>query len=274
VAAPRTHRRAVLAAGLVGLASAAGAGDFEVTGQLGRSLPFYEQTFALDPAGLLPSGFPVQSAGAFQLVAQGGLSAGGSVTWYPVRVLGIEARFDSAAIDAPVTGGSLGTGTGPVLGLSPTLSAQVDGSLDISRLNTFSLDVKLRSPGRSVQVFASAGLSHLPATSFSAGVTVQFSLRLLAGLPVIALPPIGLGAQASLESSLGGNLGLGVRFGLGEKLGFVIEGRVFAFPEQALRWGPTSGAPSLLESELAGRLDPIRFRPGFFQVTAGLSLGS
>jgi hypothetical protein len=274
VAAPRTHRRAALAAGLVALASAAGAGDFEVTGQLGRSLPFYEQTFALDPAGLLPSGFPVQAVGAFQLVAQGGLSAGGSVTWYPVHVLGIEARFDSAAIEAPVTGGSLGTGTGSVLGLSPTLSAQLDGSLDIGRLNAFSLDVKLRSSGRRLQVFASGGLSHLPATSLSGGATVQFSLRLLTGLPVLTLPAVGLGAQASLDSSFGGNLGLGLRFGLGGRVGLVIEGRVFVFPEQALRWGPSSGEPSLLESELAGRLDPIRFRPGFFQVTAGLSLGS
>lgn len=268
------HRPWLLALGLASLGPAAAASDFEVTGQLGRSLPFYEQTFALDPAGLLPSGFPVQAAGGFQLVAQGGLTAAGSVTWYPVRVLGIEARLDSAAIDAPVTGGSLGTGTGPVLGLSPTLSAQVDGSLDVSRLNAFSLDVKLRSSGRRVQVFASAGLSHLPATSFTADATVQFSLRLLSGLPVLTLPAVGLGAQASLDSSLGGNLGLGLRFGLGGKLGVVVEGRVFAFPEQALRWGPASGSPSLLESELAGRLDPIRFRPGFFQVTAGLSLGS
>jgi len=85
---------------------AAAAGELELTLRGGPTFPFYEQRLRHDPR--LPSfpvaGIRVQQSGAFELRATGGLAAGATLTWHPGRLVGIEARLDTAGLDAEATG--------------------------------------------------------------------------------------------------------------------------------------------------------------------------
>ena len=64
-----------------------------------------------------------------------------------------------------------------------------------------------------------------------------------------------------------------MRVGLSETVSLNVEGRAFFFGERELEWQverfPVS--PEIGEA-LREQLGPIRFTPGFFQATAGLSV--
>lgn len=262
-------RRLLFAAVLACAARPAAAGDVEVTGQVGASLPFYSQSFRVDPNTWVPAGVPVSASGAFGLDASGGLSAAGGVAWFFSKSLGLEARVDSAGVDLEVTGGDVTAGGG---GLPPALGlgVAIGGEAQLDRLTAFSLNLRLRSTGR-VRVFASAGLSYLPATGAEAAVRLEAQLR-LPGLPPVSLPALGVSARGNLASAVGGNVGVGVDLALSRQAALVVEGRGFLFPSRQLEWGPSGGGSSPLETALAAALEPIDLRPGFFQLTGGLAL--
>jgi hypothetical protein len=245
------------------------AGDVELFAQAGLTLPFYQQSFRYDPKLLIPANLPVSSDGAFQLDATGNLSFAGGLTWYVAKVVGFEARVDSAAIDIAVEGTSLSANLGSIGPIQiPAVTAAVDGDVTVGRLNAASLNLKLRTPG-SVRFYISGGVSYMPSVEFAATARLRLSLS---SLPSLSLPAPAVTANATLDASIGGNAGVGLQLGLGPNLSLLVEARAFAFPEQEIRWGPASGGASPVEQLLASNLDPIRFRPGFFQATAGLAV--
>ena len=89
---------ALCACALAGVS--ARAAELEVSGSLGYTLPFYEQTFPID---LRPPGSPVQGIELrplepLRLNAKGALAFAGTATVH-FGPIGIEARYDSARVD-------------------------------------------------------------------------------------------------------------------------------------------------------------------------------
>lgn len=268
----RRTRICCLVSALALCGAGAPAAEVELFGQFGLTLPFYQQTFRYDPKLLIPSNVPVSSDGAFQMDATGSLAVSGGLTLYLAKVVGLEARVDSAAIDIAVEGTSLSADLGSVGPIRlPGLSASVNGDVAVGRLNAVSLNLKLRTPGR-FRFYVSGGISYMPSLAFDATARLSLALDLGGGLPTIPIPALTVGASASLDAMIGGNAGAGLQVGLGPKVALLVEARAFAFPEQEIRWGSSSGSISPVEQLLASNLDPIRFRPGFFQATAGLAV--
>jgi hypothetical protein len=245
--------------------TAASAAEVAVSLQVGASLPFYSQTFSVDPNTVLPASVPLHASGSFSLDASGGLSLAGGVTWYFAKAVGIEARVDSAAISLDLTGGDITASESIV-----DLSAHVSGEAHVDRLTAFSLDLHWQTPGK-VRAFLSGGISYLPAIQTSATARIQGQLK-LPFLPDVPLPAVGVSANGTLDSAVGGNVGGGVEIPIAPRAAFVVEGRAFAFPTRQLQWGSASGGVSPIEVALAGALDPIKLKPGFFQLTGGVTL--
>lgn len=247
------------------------AGDFELAVQIGRSLPFYEQTFAFDPGDLLPPDVPVTSSDGFGLDLGGGLTVAGAMTWRFSDSLGLEARVDSARVDLQVTGGTVSVDLGDLVPGLPSLpvSGALEGETQIDRLTPISLNLQF-STGDRVRFVVSGGGSYIPATTVAATVGVSLGGN-IPGLPPISLPAIGVTAAATLEGGFGGNLGLGLRVPVGSSVSLVFDARAFGFPKRELQWGPGGGESSIIEEVLAASLDPIEFQYGFFQAAGGIA---
>jgi hypothetical protein len=253
------------------LARPSGAGELEVAVQAGRSLPFYSQSFALDPGGLVPSGYPVEASGGFDLELGGGLTVSGALTWRFSDSLGLEARVDSAEVELEVTGGRVTADLGDLIPGLPSIpvSGDLTGETRIDRLTPVSLNLQLVA-GESVRFVASGGVSYIPATTVAATVRLRLGIDDIPGLPPLTLPAVSVSAAATLDGGFGGNLGLGLRVPLGSHVALLFDARAFGFPRRELQWGSGSGG-SLVEDALAEALDPIEFQYGYFQATGGLA---
>jgi hypothetical protein len=248
------------------------AGPLEISGWVGPSLPFYSQSFSYQPPPVPPlPGFGVEQLGEFRFDASGGVSFGASVAWHGAGRLGVELRLDTGAIDVTQDGARFRVTVRPPAPLPPlALDVETKGTVALDRLLPISLNLRYRGGGR-VGLVASAGLSYLPGFAFT--VSQELGIGAIGGLGGIELPTLPLEAGGQIAGFWGANAGLGLRLQLGGKVSAVIEGRGFFFGERELEWKvdrfPVS--PALGEA-LRQQLGPIRFTPGFFQATAGLSL--
>jgi hypothetical protein len=250
-----------------------GADQVEVSGWVGPSLPFYSQSFRYQPPPVpsLP-GVSVEQVGEFRFDASGGVSFGAGVAWHPASgAFGVELRADSGAIDVNQESGQFRVTVRPPAPLPPvSLDLETEGSITLGRLLPISLNVRYRGGGR-VGLVASAGLSYLPSLDFT--VTQELGIGAIAGVGGIDLPTVPLTAGGQIGGFWGANAGVGLRIRLSDSVSANVEGRGFFFGERELEWEidrfPLS--PELGEA-LRQQIGPIRFTPGFFQATAGLSV--
>ena len=249
-----------------------GAGQLEISGWVGPSLPFYSQSFSYQPPAVPPlPGVSVEQLGEFRFDASGGVSFGAGVAWHPAGPLGVELRLDSGAIDVTQDGARFRVTVHPPAPLPPlSLDVETQGTITLGRLLPISLNLRYRGGGR-VGLVASAGLSYLPSLDFT--VSQELGIGAIGGVGGIELPTVPLEAGGQIDGFWGANAGLGLRLRLSGSVSANIEGRGFFFGERELDWKidrfPLS--PELGEA-LRQQLDPIRFTPGFFQATAGLSV--
>jgi hypothetical protein len=268
-----TAKNLTLAAVLILLLPAAcGATDVEVSAWVGPSLPFYSQSFRYQPPPVpsLP-GLSVDQLGEFRFDASGGVSFGAGIAWHPAGRLGIELRIDSGAIDVTQDGARFRVTVHPPSPLPPlSLDVETQGTITLGRLLPVSLNLRYRGGGR-VGVVASAGLSYLPSLDFT--VSQELGVGAIGGVGGIALPTVPLTAGGQIDGFWGGNAGLGLRVRLSGSVSLNAEGRGFFFGERELEWTIDQFplGPGLGEA-LRQQLGPIRFTPGFFQATAGLSV--
>jgi hypothetical protein len=258
---------------LLALAPATGgAGSLEISGWVGPSLPFYSQSFRYQPPAVPPlPGFGVEQVGEFRFDASGGVSFGAGLAWHGAGPLGVELRVDSGAIDVTQEGATFRVTVRPPSPLPPlSLDVETQGTVTLSRLLPVSLNLRYRGGGR-VGLVASAGVSYLPSLDYA--VTQELGIGAIGGLGGIELPTLPLEAGGEIEGFWGANAGIGLRIRLSDAVSANLEGRGFFFGERELEWSVDRfpGSPELGEA-LRQQLDPIRFTPGFFQATAGLSV--
>jgi hypothetical protein len=259
--------------------ASARATELELTGYLGYTLPFYEQTFPIDlrPPGGAIQGIELRQVEPLRLNAKGGLTFAGGATLY-FGPIGIEGRYDSADVDP--------TADPPVYSLRlsspfPSVSTTLVPSpteVDVSSLTPLSLNLKLRM-GRVFGV--SGGVSYLP--DFDLAVRQPLNLRVGgAGLPALDLGAVTAEAisrpqDPSGDSRFGANAGLSLRLPLSDNAGLVVDARGFYFPEQVLEWrvtqtgGPITLPPAFLQS-IEQQLEPVRFNPAYFHLQGGIAL--
>jgi hypothetical protein len=249
-----------------------GAGQVEISAWAGPSLPFYSQSFRYQPPPVPPlPGFSVEQVGEFRFDASGGVSFGAGLAWNFADPIGVELRVDSGAIDVSQEGARFRVNVRPPAPLPPlTLGIETQGTIALGRLLPISLNLRYRGGGR-VGLVASGGLSYLPGLDFA--VSQELGLGAIGGISGIELPTLPLEAGGRIDGFWGLNAGLGVRFRLSDAVSANVEGRGFFFGERELAWQIDRFPirPELGEI-LRQQLDPIRFTPGFFQATAGLSV--
>jgi hypothetical protein len=262
----------------------AGAAELELAGYAGYTFPFYSQTFGYDsgPVDIPIPGVAIEQSGEFQLEASGGLLFAGGMTLYATDRFGLEVRLDSADMSVET--------------LSNTYSVRVDlpepfdpvladlelekATADLKALTPWSFNLKLRSGGESLRFTASGGLSRLGNVQFA--IDQQVALGVVAvnletnELEIATIHLRGASEEES-ESSWGGNLGLGLQIGLGERGALILEGRGFYFPKRTYTWEPLDdeALPPLHEAllrRLLERLDPIEFKPWWLQATIGVAI--
>ena len=154
----------------------------------------------------------------------------------------------------------------------PPLSFDVEteGTVALDRLLPVSLNLRYRGGGR-VGLVASAGVSYLPSLDYA--VTQELGIGAIGGVGGIELPTLPLEAGGQIDGFWGANAGIGLRIRLSDAVSANVEGRGFFFGERELEWKIDRFPISPELGELLRRqLDPIRFTPGFFQATAGLSV--
>jgi hypothetical protein len=268
---------------LLVLPSVVSAADVEISGFAGYTYPFYSHSFTYEPGPIsVPiSGVNVQQNGAFDLKGKGGPSLGGSIALFPVEAVGVELRLDSADLKVEARNASYAFNVTLPEGLPP-ISQTIDlaqGSADLRAAHPFSLNLKLRTPGRS-HMFASGGISRLGDLELAVRQKVSLGITTVIAEPSsVEVSTIDLRATrpvATAGSSWGANAGLGFQVALGEHGGLVLEGRGFVFPKQTAEWEGIIDTPlSALEQELLRRLignvEPVEFRPWWVQATIGIS---
>jgi hypothetical protein len=257
---------------LAALAAAvpAGAGQLELAGYGGYTFPFYNQTFEYDPGPVtVPiTGVTVDEGGTFALEASGGFALAVGAAFYVTDGFGFELRYDHADMTVETRSSTYSVKVGLPSPLDPVVAdlTLTDGTADLKAAAPFSLNLKLRTPGR-VKLTVSGGASHLG--------DLEFTTRQTIGLGVIVfnlaeshldVSTIGIKATATAgQSSWGGNLGLG------------LEGRGFYFPKRTVEWEPVVDR-SLNTLELAllarvqERLPTVEFKPWWVQATVGFAI--
>jgi len=269
----------VLAAPVVG-----GAGELELAGYAGYTFPFYDQTFGYDsgPVDVPLPGVALEQGGEFQLKASGGLLLAGGLTFYATEGFGLEVRLDSADMSVDTVSNGYSVGVDLPQGFEPVLAdlELEKGTADLKSLTPWSFNLKLRSGGESLRFTASGGLSRLGNIQFA--IDQQVALGVVAvnletnELEIATIRLRGASGEES-ESSWGGNLGLGLQIGLGERGALILEGRGFYFPKRTFTWDPLDdeALPPLQEALLLRvleRLDPIELKPWWLQATIGVAI--
>jgi hypothetical protein len=270
--------------GVLLVPAAARAGDLELGVFAGPAIPTYEQTFQYYPGAFsapipLPGASITQQA-SFGLRAKGGLSLGASLAFYPVGAFGLEARVDSVGVRIDSEGGRYTATFSSSFRPDLSFTGSVDlpaGQVDVARLTPISLGFKLRTPGR-VRLFVSAGGSYLP--KVEATLTQPLAVQLGRFIPPIEAAIVTVRAEAqpgSGQGHWGVTAGAGIQVALGGRVSLQAEARAFRFPKHTLTWGLGNHVPGnsfeedIFRSGLAA-LDPVEWKPTFYQVTAGLAL--
>jgi len=271
-------------AGLAAAPAPAQAERVELAIHAGATIPFYEQSFRYDPGTLVPRipGLTIEQQGSFGLDARGALAAGASLAWHLNRVLGLEARIDTADVDVRALGAryEVRVDLPPPL---PGFSTDVElgsGTVELERLRVLSLNLKLRTPGPLV-LAVSGGASYLPNLSLEARQTVGLGVTGVNGgrstVDVATLVLRARAAPSSDEGRLGANAGLRIQLALSSRASLFAEGRGFVFARHTIAWERgedrlLSPVEEALVRELEARLEPVDFNPTFFQMVAGLAL--
>jgi hypothetical protein len=255
--------------------------DWEAALHGGPTFPFYQQSFSFDPGPIAGApGVVVTQEGLYRLDGRGGISFGAALAYHPLPAVGLELRVDTADVDVR-TGGSSYRVRIPVppFGTVDSTFGFSEGEGDLERLRPISLNLRLRSPG-SFRVTASGGVSYLPAFRFA--IRQPISAGLPGGGPPLEVAEILVPAEALPEQEGDGrwgvNGGIGIQRRIARGLSIMADGRYFRFQRQTLYWGEPQGTGALtpvqdqLVEEITSRLDPVRFNPTFFQVTAGVAL--
>lgn len=273
----------------------ASAGDnVDLALYFGKSFPGYSQTLTYSPGPVsvpIP-GLVITQSGAFTMEGSGGLVVSGGVTFYFGGIIGIEGRYDTVRVNVDETAPSYDVSV-TLPGVPTPVTASLDlglGTVDVTTLKPWSLNLKLRTPG-SVRFFASGGVSRLPSFEFTVsqriglgvtGINVITRQATIASVGISgALTPVASqDADASPDgggSKWGGNLGGGLQFSVGENVTLIAEGRYFYFPSQKYEWTvSTDRSLSAIEQTLLNatllRLPQVEFKPQFFQVTGGITI--
>jgi hypothetical protein len=267
---------------LLALPALALAGEVEIGGFAGYTFPFYSHTFEYDPGPVsvdIP-GVSIEQSGSFKLKASGAAVFGGTVAYYPVDVLGLEARLDSGDLNVQSENPSYHVH----VTLPPPL-APVDTNLSLKTTqaslrsaNPLSLNLKLRTGG-DTRVYLSGGISYLPNMSFSVEQTAALGVSAVnletGNLEIATITLRAKRKPGDIKNSWGGNAGLGVRIPLGEHGGLILEGRGFFFPKQTFQWEgvvdtPLDEVEQKLLDRVLERIDPVEIQPWWVQATLGV----
>jgi hypothetical protein len=271
---------AILTAAVL-LPSAARAGGVEITGFAGYTFPFYTQTFAYDPGPIsIPiPGVSIEQNGQFKLKASGGVAYGGALALYATSTFGFELRLDRAEVKVKTEASAFDVHVTLPQPLDPVSSSLTvgEGEASLKAPRPWSINLKLRGAG-ATHVFASGGLSRLGNLEASLQQPVAIGVSSVdLGSNELQIPTVTVQAKATdTASSWGGNLGLGVQIGLGERGGLVLEARGFYFPKRTIPWeaASVSGLTDLEQLLLSRTLDalpPVEFEPWWVQATIGVS---
>jgi hypothetical protein len=260
-----------------------GAAGLELSGFLGYSFPAYNQSFAYNsgPIDIPVEGLEVDQGGLFELDSSGGLVLGGALTLYASEGFGLEVRLDSAdvAIDTVANTYSVDVRLPePHDPVSEVLELD-RGEAEMKALTPFSINLKLRSGGRSLRFFASGGLSRLGNLDFAIEQTVALGVvevDLETNQLEIATVPLRA-VSAESETSWGGNLGLGFDIALGDRGALVFEARGFYFPKRTYEWElATDEVLPPLQQDLLERvlqtLGPVELKPWWGQATVAVAI--
>jgi hypothetical protein len=275
------RRRLALLLAVLAAPAVAGAAELELIGYAGYTFPFYKQTFEYDPGPVtvpIP-GVTVEQGGSFALEAAGAPAFAGGIAFYVTGGLGFEVRYDRADLSVETQASSYTVRVGLPAPLDPVVAdlALAEGTADLKAAAPFSLNLKLRTPGR-VKLTVSGGASRLG--------DLEFTVQQTIGLGVIAfnldenniqVGTIGVRGTSVAESAWGGNLGLGLQIPIGERGALVLEGRGFYFPKRTVEWEPVVDRPlSVIElallARLQERLPPVEFEPWWVQATVGFAI--
>jgi hypothetical protein len=255
------HALLIASALLLALPTQASAG-WDIMFFIGRTFPTYDDrlSFAV-PSPAIP-GAEVTVNGTPLLEAEGDATFGVALA-AEAGVVGLEARWDAAAIGFDLTGANYGiTGvSGPLAGFAGQIVLP-DGHFDVDRLNLLSLNLRLRTPGP-VGIFVSGGLTFLPDFQVTGAVPITLELNGTSG-------DIGVRLAVDPQESghrFGVNAGGGLRIG-GRNVALVGEARVFYFREYELTFVSDEG-DEFLNQFLAG-FEPVRFRPIVITAQGGL----
>jgi len=265
--------------------AAAGAADWELAAWAGPAFPFYTQTFEYDP-GPLSLGIPgtsLEQRGAFSLDARGGVALGAAAAFNFSRHVGVELRIDTADVHVRTQGARYALTARLPPPLPAVITSDVDlgtGDVDVERARPISLNLRFRSRG-TLRVTGSAGGSWLPRFRLVAHQAIGLGLPGFNGpAPIPRLANVALAAEALPgqrgEGRFGLNAGLGLQRPIGRRTSVTVEGRYFWFQRQTLHWGlaesdaPLSTLEAALVRQIEEGLQPAKFNPTFFQVTAGI----
>ena len=262
----------------------AGGAELELAGYAGYTFPFYSQTFAYDsgPVEIPIPGVAIQQGGEFQLEASGGLLFAGGLTFYATDGFGLEVRLDSADMSVETPSNTYSVRVDLPQPFDPVLAdLELErAAADLKALTPWSFNLKLRSGGESLRFTASGGLSRLGSVEFAVDQQVALgvvAVNLETNELEIATIHLRGSSSAESESSWGGNLGLGIQIGLGERGALILEGRGFYFPKRTFTWEALADEAlpplqELLLERLLERLDPIEFKPWWLQATIGVAI--
>jgi Outer membrane protein beta-barrel domain len=277
-------RLAVASAAVTLLPQTVAAGQFEIYGSYGVTFPFYSQTFTWDPGPVsLPiPGLSINQQGTFKLDAQGSSVWGIGGTFYFTSVVGLEVRGDFASVEITTTGATYNVRL--TLPPFPPITTDLNlgtGAVDVDRLTPVSFNLRFQTPGRFALGF-SGGASYLPSFKFSARQNIALGVSAVnAGNQELEVSTLPFAAVVQPEgegqSRWGFNGGLTLRIPLGSTVALMGDARYFRFSEQTVTWGradsrPLNAIEQLLLAQVQQRLDPVTFRPEWFQVTGGLSI--
>lgn len=268
-------------------ATASADGNFDLALYLGTSFPGYSQTFTYSPGPVsvpIP-GVSITQSGGFTFDGHGGVVLSGGATVYFGGVFGIEGRYDTVRVGVDELGPKYDVSV-TLPGISTPVNASLDlaqGLVDVSALKPWSVNLKLRTPGKGPRFYVSGGISHLPSITFTVNQRIGLGVTGLNAITSqLQIASVGLsGALTPTDggtgSKWGGNAGAGLQFSLGKNLSLVGEARYFFFTSQSFEWTVTtdrslSGIEQTLLDATVKRLPPVEFQPRFFHVAGGVTL--